>query len=183
MQFIKKFKSALLNRIIRSETKKQNRSNVALNIEDCKSILILFDADKSFEVNHVLKLSQHLREQSKRVFLLATSASEINEQKPYSILTKKEMNWFGKPKQTAQLDQVMNKEWDCMLSLYSTPDSTLDYIGAKCMASTKAGFYHGNIGFLDIMLDARRSDNYKNSVSNLFNILKTIKSRSYEPAI
>ncbi len=182
MQFIKKFKSALLYRTIRLETKKQNRSTKPKNVDDCASILILFDSDHNDQINQILKLSQLFREQGKRILLLATSSSDESEQKAYSVLTRKDINWYGKPNEKSQVSQIINKDWDCMLSLYVTPNSTLDYIGAKCRAFTKAGFYNGKNDYLDILVDLGKKD-FRYSLKELLNILKTIKSRSYEPAV
>ncbi|MBL7830067.1 MAG: hypothetical protein JNK41_03500 [Saprospiraceae bacterium] len=182
MQLLKKFKSAILYFKLKTEIQRQKRVSKPKNIEDCKSILILFDADDSFNLKQILKRAQSFRENGKKVLLCGSTDKSVLNEMPFTPLTKKDVNWYGKPANNTSIAQLLDKEWDCILSLYVSQNPTLDYITAKSQASTKAGFYHQNTAFMDIMVDVC-NQGFQKSLDDLLIILKTIKSRSYEPAV
>jgi hypothetical protein len=182
MQILKKFKSSLLYFLIRSENKKTKRNQKPKNLDDCKSILVLFNHSESRDVNLILGLCKDFKESGKKVFLLASSETEPVREEPFTVIGKKDLNWFGKPLVNSKIDNLLNYDWDCVLGLYNTPDAQLDYVVAMSNAFTKAGFYHLKSSNYNIMIEQGNSD-FKKSVLQLFSILKTIKSRSYEPAI
>lgn len=182
MKPINYLKSVIFNQKLKSDLKKINRTPKARNPEDCKSFLILLDADDKQAVDAVQKLVNHLKSEGKKVLPLAYTQYTQTNGHSFLTLSKKDVNWIGVPVANENTAVFSGKEWDCVLSLHKIPVPALDYIAATCKASTKAGFYHNNQSILDIMVDPAHND-FQKSLDVLLNILKTIKSRSYEPVV
>ena len=184
MKPLNQLKSFIFYKTLNTEIKRKKRTVKAINPDECQYFLILFDTDDEAATQAISNYSQTLKQDGKIVVLTGFTRrpDAQTEGKNFMVVTKEDVNWYGKPVLNEKTAQITNREWDCVLSLHTTPIPALDYFAATTSAATKAGFYHNNLTWLDILVDAGKGD-FRKSLGYLLNILKTIKSRSYEPVI
>ena len=182
MQLLEKIRNAILYPQLKSALKNQKTANTNKSYETAKTVGILFHATDMEAEKNVLMFAESIKEKGKKVYLLAYTEKNIESTSPYSIITKKETDWLGRPKKESAADSWMQKELDCIMTITNYKIPVLDYILAKAKAKLRIGMRTDQPWLFDIMIDGGNNDIRKNLLF-LSKILQTIKSSSYEPVI
>ncbi len=182
MQLLEKLKHAFLYRQLKNALKKQPKSLIGKSFEAAKTVGILFQTEDLETEKNILLFAESLKEKGKKVYLLAFTEKSIESTGPYSVITKKETDWLGRPKKESAADSWLQKELDCIMSLSSYKIPALDYVLAKGKARMRVGMRTDQPWLFDVMIEGVNNDIRKNLLF-LSKILQTIKSSSYEPVI
>ena len=182
MQILKNLKSAFLYHQLKNAFKNQLVRNQSKSFDKAKSVALVFNSTDLETEKTILLFAESLREKAKKVYLLAFDDKNLENSKPYSVLSSKELDWLGRPKKESVGFTWIQKEFDCIISLCTESKPALDYIIAKGKSALKIAITSKHPWLFDVMLENAGRDMKKN-LQYLNKILQTIKSSSYEPAI
>ncbi len=165
MGIIEKIKQALTNIYIKLELKDnpRDRKPSRFNFNEIKSVGILVDASNSEDFELVKRYVVYLKEHRKKVKVIGYfSAKKIPDltysKLEYDFFSKKELNWFGKPK-SAHIQNFMDEEFDLLIDLNIHDHFPLKYISSLSKGQFKVGKYNEkDLETYDMMID---SDNTK----------------------
>lgn len=140
MALIEDIKEKLYQRQIKrlSETK----THQSCNLENAKSIGIIFNASKEKEREIVLDYKSRLqREYRKKVRLLAfKDVKELSGEEPFPCFCHKDLNWNQAPKREDVLEFI-EEPFDLLLALHMDDSTPLEFIAATSAAKFRIGHY------------------------------------------
>ena len=182
MQLLKNLKIAFFYFKLKKATKNQIARNQSKSFDKAKSVAIVFNSKDLETEKSILLFAEALREKAKKVYLLAFVDKDLENAKPYSVVSTKDLDWWGRPKKDSVGFTWIQKEFDCIISLCTEPKPVMDYVVSKGKAILKIGLNSKHPWLFDVMLENAGRDMKKN-LQYLNKVLQTIKSSSYEPAI
>lgn len=152
-----------------------------VNLNDAKTIGILFSVKNKSEYNKVSKFVEILHNQKKTIKALALVETEnlkeqIMPKLTYDLFSSKNLNWFKKPFGTF-IDDFLKKDFDILINLDNSNTYPIKYILAQSHAKLKIGIDDAeNTDYLDIMIKTKADsdlDFFMNEVIHYLTILKT----------
>ncbi|MGL4596415.1 MAG: DUF6913 domain-containing protein [Bacteroidia bacterium] len=152
----------LKNRIGRSQLRQElatdSRRKQMLNLEDAKTVGIIFEYTSAEEFELLRKYVNYLREMKKRVHAIGLFTTKELPQFNYSkvdfdFFGKKATNWIGKPADTT-VQAFIDEERDILIDLNLNNQFALHYIAAHAQAGFKIGrFVEDDDHVHDLLLD------------------------------
>ena len=112
-----------------------------INLNDAKTIGIVYDSTNPEHDTVIANFAQELRDQHKEVEILGF----INDKKPDSktgvtIFNKKNLSWTLAP-QDERVDKFAGKRFDLLLGCFSSPNLPLEFITRISNARWRVGAY------------------------------------------
>ncbi len=162
MSFIYNIKSKIGQFALKRYFLSQKRTPVVNNLDQAKSVGIIFDADteKDFDlaVNYLRLIKEEYGIYNVRAFGYYSKKHEM----PYlkrsiqvDYFTRKDLNWFNRPEGKFVNDFVKEK-FDVLIDLSENDKLPLQYILAMSPALFKIGRYSNeNLSFYDMMVDVK----------------------------
>lgn len=153
-----KLKDTIGSYFLKKEMASLNRNKVLANLNDAKTIGILFDASNKEEFELVRKYVVYLREYRKKVKAIGYfNTKEIPQmvvsKLEYDFFSQKQLNWYSKPSDPF-IDNFINEENDILIDLNIYNHIPLKYIAAISKAKFKVGKYSKeNEAIYDMMID------------------------------
>jgi hypothetical protein len=160
----------LKNRIGRSQLRQEltgdSRQKKFINLEDAKTVGILFEYTTPEDFDLLRKYVNYLREMKKRVHAIGFFTTKELPQFSYSktdfdFFGKKTTNWIGKPTDTT-VQAFIDEERDVLIDLNLNANFSLHYIAAHANAGFKIGqFVEDDDHVHDLLLDCSKEKGLK----------------------
>ncbi|MGD2033497.1 MAG: hypothetical protein PVF73_00465 [Bacteroidales bacterium] len=160
MKFIENTKAYLGQRAITTYRKKNKRQVKACNINNAKTIGILFNATHQISFEIVKEMVKNLSVRKNKIDVLGyvDSKNLIDHylyRKGFEFFTRKQLNWYYKP-----VDEFVNifieKKFDILINLSLDEPYPIQYIAALSKAKFKVGKYSKENEYLDFMIDIKK---------------------------
>jgi hypothetical protein len=147
-------------RSIRNYLKINKRSVKACNLQEAKSIGILFNATHqvSFEIVKALVKDISNRKNSVEVLGYVDSKQLIDHylyRKGFEFFTQAQLNWYYKPIE-ANVQKFIEQPFDILIDLSLDDPFPIHYIIACSQAKFKVGRYYEGQDCLDFMIDMEK---------------------------
>jgi hypothetical protein len=160
MDIFENTKRFIRERAIRSHLKAKKREMASCNIEQAKTIGILFNATHSVAFDIVKDLVKDMGKYKANVLALGYVDSKqlIDHylyRKGFDFFTRAQLNWFGKPN-TDNVSDFIKKPFDILLDLSLDNPFPVKYVLACSAAKFKAGRYSTDQEHLDFMIDIEK---------------------------
>lgn len=160
MNFATGFQTKFGNYVLNKKIKLHDHKLRSCNLNDAKSIGILFDATHVYSFEAVKNLAKDLSTVVKNIKVLGyvDSKAMIDHylyRKGFEFFTRTHLNWYNRPECDA-VTEFMQEEFDILLDLNLNHSYPLTYILALSKARFKAGLYSEGQEILDFMIDIEK---------------------------
>ena len=160
MKFIENTKSYFGKLAIRKYIKSHKRSMTSCNIDEAKTIGILFNATNpgNFEVIKEFVSSFSNKKSSIDVMGFVDDKQLIDQylyRKGFEFFTRNQLNWYYKPN-IPSVEDFIKKPFDLLLDLTLDNPFPIRYITMCSVAKFKAGRYYTDYDYLDLMIDIEK---------------------------
>jgi hypothetical protein len=142
----------LLKRKIKKIIKHSERKKAYLNLQEIKSVLVLFDTENFDDASHFI---QRLKKMDKKIKAFAyQSKKDTNNYSniPYTIVTDKDMNNLKGDSLARIINGLENKTFDLVVDLTLKENLLLLYILVSADSPLKVGFYKHAFSVHDIVI-------------------------------
>lgn len=166
--------------ILNKEFKKNHRSKFFQNINDIKSIAILFNINNEEEYKNILKIAKTFRAEKKTVYIVSFVNEKVipNYITPtinFDVITLKNLNFFNIPKNNF-INDFINNEYDLLIDLSNDNNFIFKYLIALSKAKLKIGdFSEEKKFYLDLMIKNTDKKDVKLFVENIKHYLTVLK--------
>ena len=179
IKFLEDFKHKIGQWIFHRELKLNKRKKSVSNLDDAKSIGILFEATSKEQILEVKPLVDYFFKLRKDVkafgYVNSKKFDECHIPKlQYDFFNLKDLNWYYKP----QNDYILNfvkKEYDILINLSDSNCIPLKYLVASSPVRFKVGKHEEGYEIYDLMIKLdKKDDNMKKLISEIAKYLKVI---------
>lgn len=151
MEFIKKIQHKLHDRMLRRQLADVDINRSSISFEEAKHIGILFDATELKDRKTVLKYSEKLKQQNKKVRLLAfLNEKERQANFTFEHFSNQDLNWVGKNK-AEFVDTFASTNFDWLFCIHA-PQPLVD-IAMRSAASLRVGPTMASTEAFDLMIE------------------------------
>tara|TARA_A100001035_G_scaffold277666_1_gene274921 strand:- start:583 stop:1134 length:552 start_codon:yes stop_codon:yes gene_type:complete len=159
MKFIEDFKTKVGKWVFQRQLLSNKRSKFICNLEDARSVGILYDATDEENINHIKPFVSYFFDLKKEVkalgFVNSNSLSHFHIPKlQYDFFNKKDLNWYYRP-QNYIIDNFVKKEYDILINLCDSSIIPMKYLIASSVARFKIGIYEKNYEIYDLMISLK----------------------------
>ena len=156
IQFIEDIKHKIGKYVFQRDLKHNKRHKSVYNLEDAKSIGILFEATTKEQVKEVKPLIDYFFKLKKDVkafgYVNSKQFDECHIPKlQYDFFNKKDLNWYYKP-QNYIIDNFVKKEYDILINLCDSSCIPIKYLVASSIAHFKIGQHEEGYEIYDLMI-------------------------------
>ena len=178
IQFIEDIKHRIGQYIFQRDLKYNKRKKVIYNLEDAKSIGILFEATTKQDIRRVKPLVDYFFGLKKDVkafgFVNDKGYQECHIPKlQYDFFNKKDLNWYYKP-QNSYVKNFIKKEYDILINLSDSSCIPIKYLVASSIAKFKVGKHEEGYDIYDLMI---KLDKKEDSISKLISCMYVLFSK------
>lgn len=157
MNFLKKI---IRQHALKRAAKKNTRKKILKNLEDIKTAGIIFERNSDQTAANMQKLARFLHEQNIKVDVLAyvdmkKPTAELTQKTGLTLFYKKDLNWYGKPKQE-KIHQFMQQPFDLLIKADFSMAFPLQYICAASKAALVAGPADNNHNLYDFFIENKK---------------------------
>jgi hypothetical protein len=172
MQFTEELKQKVGRWVFQRELKTNTRTKKVCNIENAKSIGVLYEATSEDQIKIIQPFISYFFELKKDVKALGyVDSKELlychTPKLQYDFFYKKDLNWYYKP-QNYIIDNFIKKEYDILINLCDSSVIPIKYLVASSIARFKIGVYEENYEIYDLMISLKDDK----SMSKLMNEIK-----------
>ncbi len=179
MNFFEKVKNSILDYHFRKELSKLTRNRKACNLDNAKTVGLLYSVKDEITYNKITKLVKSFQDRNK----IVKSLGFINEKSiphychpklSYDYFTLKELNWFNKPNNSFIRDFV-NIDFDLLIDLSIKDNIYLQYISGISKAKFKVGkFGDKNSNYYDLMINITENTSLDKFIEQLQHYISII---------
>ncbi|MFH1005223.1 MAG: hypothetical protein V1781_07000 [Bacteroidota bacterium] len=166
MNLIQNIKNILGNYYLKHKMKSLHRNKAFINLEQAKTIGIVFDATEEENLELVKKYIAYLREMKKKVkaigyFDQKQIPSFVYSKLEYDFFCSSELNWYNVPS-VVYVENFLNDEFDILIDLNLDDCFPLRYISSLSKAKFKVGGKsEQNSSIFDLMIEIDLSKGIK----------------------
>jgi hypothetical protein len=186
MALLYNIKNTLGEIMLKSQFKSVARSPQVFNLEDCKTVGMIFEAGNPEDFELIKKYVLYLREMKKKVKVIGYYNSKEIPSLAYSKLeydffSWKELNWYNKPDNDF-IRYFIEEPYDVLIDLNINNHFPLKYIAAMSNAKFKVGKYSdGNKAIYDLLIHAEEGKSFKYFLRQIDTYLQMINKN--EPTV
>ncbi len=156
MQFIEDIKHKFGRWVFQKELKSNKRTKAVSNLENAKSIGILYEATDAAQIKKIEPFVKYFFELKKDVKALGY----VNKKKldnhhipklNYDFFYLKDLNWYYKP-QNYIINNFVKKEYDILINLSDSNCIPIKYLVASSLAHFKIGQFEDGFEIYDLMI-------------------------------
>jgi len=172
MQFIEDFKQKVGKWVFQRELKTNTRTKEVCNLDNAKSIGILYDATSEQHIKIIKPFVSYFFDLKKDVKALGyVNAKELSychtPKLQYDFFYQKDLNWYYKP-QNYIIDNFIMKEYDILINLCDSNTIPIKYLVASSIAHFKIGIHEEDYEIYDLMISLKEDK----SMEKLMNEIK-----------
>ena len=182
MNVVHRIKNAIGGYFLSLELNSLHRNKTFMNMEEAKTVGILFDATKSENFDLIKKYIIYLKDMKKRVKAIGFYNQKETPPMAYSKLeydffTIKDLNWYNFP-DNIYVRNFIEDEYDILLDLNIYDSFPLRYVSSVSKAKFKVGKKsERNSSIFDLMIDADASMGMKYFLKNIDTYLFIINKK------
>jgi len=183
IQFLENIKLKIGKYIFQRDLKHNKRHKSVYNLEDAKSIGILFDATTKEKVREIKPLVDYFFKLKKDVKAFGYVNSKQFEEchiprLQYDFFNKKDLNWYYKP-QNNYIKNFVKKEYDILINLSDSTCIPLKYLVASSIARFKVGKFEKDYDIYDLMIKLdKKEDTMEKLISEIAKYLNIINKEN-----
>ena len=156
MQLIEDIKHRFGRWVFQKELKSNKRTKAVSNLENAKSIGILYEATDAAQIKKIEPFVKYFFELKKDVKALGY----VNKKKldnhhipklNYDFFYLKDLNWYYKP-QNYIINNFVKKEYDILINLSDSNCIPIKYLVASSLAHFKIGQFEDGFEIYDLMI-------------------------------
>lgn len=156
MQFTEDIKQKIGKWVFQKEMKTNKRLKEVCNLDDAKSIGILYDATSEQQIKQIKPFIDYFFELKKDVkalgYVNAKKLSYCHVPKlQYDFFYQKDLNWYYKP-QNYIIDNFVKREYDILINLCDSSCIPIKYLVAISIAHFKIGKHEEGYEIYDLMI-------------------------------
>ena len=156
MQFIEDIKQKIGKWVFQKEMKINKRQKEVCNINDAKSVGILYEATSEEQIKELKPFVDYFFNLKKDVKALGyVNAKKLSfhhsPKLQYDFFYQKDLNWYYKP-QNYIIDNFVKKEYDILINLCDSSCIPIKYLVASSIAHFKIGQYEEGYEIYDLMI-------------------------------
>ncbi|MEO0728332.1 MAG: hypothetical protein AAFZ63_27550 [Bacteroidota bacterium] len=131
----------------------RSKGKAVRNLEEAKTIAILFDATDIDHRKRTLAYADKLRKRNKQVNALGfISTADKEATFSFNFFTLRDIDWAKRPK-GEQVKQWLDKEYDVLVCLFPSTNRFTEFLALHNRAGLKIGPVTENTACYDLMLD------------------------------
>jgi len=181
-EIINKFRFTIGNFLLNRKLKKNKRERNVVNLDEAKSIALLYNVTDEKRFGVIKKVSQQLSNANRQVMILGYIDDKnipnycVAANAGY-YFNRKSVNWYGGPK-TDYLEQFIQKPFDLFID-FTTEDYIITrYIVGLSNSKFKAGSFSTlHQGYLDMMIESNPNKSFEDYVDHTLHYLKILRSK------
>lgn len=186
MSLIQNIKNTVGNYFLSGEVKALKRDKMFVNMQDAKTVGIIFDATDNSNFELVKKYITYLREMKKRVKAIGyydqkTIPAMAYSKLEYDFFCQKDLTWYNSPN-SIYVKNFMDDKFDVLLDLNLGDIFPLRYIAALSKANFKVGKKsERNNSIFDLMIETDEKKGLKYFLKNIDTYLFIINKKHDKP--
>ena len=179
IQFLEDIKHKIGQYVFQRDLKLNKRIKSVSNLDDSKSIGILFDATTKDQIKEIKPLVDYFFGMKKEVkafgYVNSKNFDECHIPKlQYDFFNLKDLNWYYKP-QNDYIKNFVKKEYDILINLSDSNCIPIKYLVASSVARFKVGKFEEGYDIYDLMIKLdKKEDNMTRLISEIAKYLKII---------
>ena len=178
MQFIEDIKQRVGKWVFQRELKVNRRVKAVCNLENAKSIGILYDATNESQINQIQPFVSYFFDLKKDVkalgYVNSKKLSYCHTPKlQYDFFYLKDLNWYKKPENYI-IDNFIKKEYDILINLCDSSCIPIKYLVASSIARFKIGQYEDGYEIYDLMISLKKDKSLDKLMSEIKHYLQLI---------
>ena len=182
MNIFDKIRLFFLNRSIRKELRYVQRKKQLFNLEQAKTLGVVYNAGTENDFERAGSLIRHLQSKNKIVKSIGFvpfkelphyTTTKLN----FDYITLKDLNWYWKPK-PAFVEDFKKAEFDVLIDLNLTGNQSLRYIVELSRAKFKIGLYRDDSkDVYDFMLEGIEPGKVSLFIKEVLHYLEIFKTK------
>jgi len=178
MRFIENIKQKIGEWVFQRELKTNKRIKSVCNLDDAKSIGILYEATFEENINIIQPFVSYFFDLKKDVKALGyVHSKELSychtPKLQYDFFYQKDLNWYYKP-QNYIIDNFINKEYDILINLCDSSTIPIKYLVASSQAHFKIGVYEEDYEIYDLMISLKEDKSMKKLMGEIKHYINLI---------
>ena len=178
MRFIEDFKQKVGKWVFQRELQTNSRIKEVCNLDDAKSIGILYDATSEQQIKIIKPFVTYFFDLRKDVKALGyVNAKELSychtPKLQYDFFYQKDLNWYYKP-QNYIIDNFITKEYDILINLCDSSAIPIKYLVASSIAHFKIGIYEEDYEIYDLMISLKEDKSIEKLMNEIKHYIKLI---------
>jgi hypothetical protein len=185
MQIFEQIQTRIHHHLLKKELSRRNVRRCSMFLNDAQRIGILFDASELEQKQTVLDFVEHLRQDDKRVSLLAfVDRSLKGENQPFATFSKKDLDWALRPKSSVITD-FLEMPFDILLVFSEKEITPVEYIAATSKARFRVGMASEKTYCYDLMIDTPKEGGLRAFIGQVvfyLNKMRPVSAATTAPA-
>ncbi|OUV69696.1 MAG: hypothetical protein CBC83_09785 [Flavobacteriales bacterium TMED123] len=182
MQFIEDIKHRFGRWVFQRELKSNKRTKAVSNLENAKSIGILYEATDAVQIKKIEPFVKYFFELKKDVKALGY----VNKKKldnhhipklNYDFFYLKDLNWYYKP-QNYIISNFVKKEYDILINLSDSNCIPIKYLVASSLAHFKIGQFEDGFEIYDLMIKLDKEKSKERLMEEIKHYLNLINKKN-----
>lgn len=178
MELVKRIKGFFYNLSLNKATK-QNLAvqRQMINIEEAKTIGILYNATKPDEIIAISKFVDQLTAEKRKVYVLGYQNTKNKEDPGPKFFNKQALNFFEVPSDE-KIDQFQKIKPDILICAFLGENLALEYIAASSPAKFRVGaFKHSKKNNLELTINIGTNQDLDYLLQQIHHFLKVINKK------
>jgi uncharacterized protein YdaT len=175
MNIIESIREYFYQRALKQSSDSRPKRSI-INLEDAKTIGIIYDSTEPDNDIIVTKFSEMLRNKGKTIEVIAyLHDKKIDHKADINIFNRKAVNWYGVPTDE-RVKEYCDKNFDLLICAMTSENKPLEYMASTSKAKYRVGpFAEDKTKFYDLMIqiDGKRDLNYL--LQQMVHFLENIK--------
>jgi hypothetical protein len=166
--------------VLSKKKRKIKRERSIFNLSTAKTCGLVFNATNQSTFEKAKAFVDFLK--SKNIKVTAIGFVESKEVKDfyretiqYKYFSKKNTNWYGKPKNT-NVNDFVKVNFDILIDLSLTNDFPLEYISALSLAKFKVGRFTSENADYDFMIDISKNNTHDYLIEQISHYLSILNN-------
>ena len=182
MQFIEDIKHRFGRWVFQRELNSNKRTKAVSNLENAKSIGILYEATDAVQIKKIEPFVKYFFELKKDVKALGY----VNKKKldnhhipklNYDFFYLKDLNWYYKP-QNYIISNFVKKEYDILINLSDSNCIPIKYLVASSLAHFKIGQFEDGFEIYDLMIKLDKEKSKERLMEEIKHYLNLINKKN-----
>ena len=178
MKFLEDIKKNIGQWVFQRELKLNKRTKSVCNLDDAKSIGILYDATSEKQIKMIEPFVKYFFDLKKDVKALGyVNAKQLSychiPKLQYDFFYQKDLNWYYKP-QNYIINNFIKKEYDILINLCDSSVIPVKYLVASSLAHFKIGIHEEGYEIYDLMMSLKKDKTIEKLINEIKHYINLI---------
>lgn len=178
MKFLEDIKKNIGQWVFQRELKLNKRTKSVCNLDDAKSIGILYDATSEKQIKMIEPFVKYFFDLKKDVKALGyVNSKQLSychiPKLQYDFFYQKDLNWYYKP-QNYIINNFIKKEYDILINLCDSSVIPVKYLVASSLAHFKIGIHEEGYEIYDLMMSLKKDKTIEKLINEIKHYINLI---------